>query len=121
SSATTEEVKAAEQSAKAVLAQSASSSAVGLNSEKGLSASDSKFLSEAKSLMQQIKMLIKLETKKAEDEKKAQAAINEMTKALEDAPAAIAQSNLAEANTEYTATGDSVPAASESGTVSISV
>ncbi len=115
------EVKAAEQSAKAVLAQAATSPTVNLNSEKGLSAGDSKFLAEAKSLMQQIKMLIKLETKKAEDEKKAQAAINEMNKALEDAPAAIAQSNLAEATTEYSATGESMASVTEASSVSISV
>ncbi|MGL6040359.1 MAG: hypothetical protein ACRC01_04065, partial [Deefgea sp.] len=88
-----------------------------------LSAEDSAFLTEAKTQMGRIKMLIALETKKAEDEKKGRAATEEMDKALQEAPQNLAAENqaLAQVSTEYSAAGVGVSAAGESTSISISV
>ena len=95
----------------------------GAHANSNLSADDKEFLADAKMLMGRIKMLIALETKKAEDTKKGREAVFEMEKSLDDAPKSLAAEYAAEAQstTEYTATGISISPVSESNSVSISV
>ncbi|WP_295748187.1 hypothetical protein [Undibacterium sp.] len=71
----------------------------------GLSAPDRAFLAEAKILMGKIKLLIALESKKAEDDKKAQQASKEMDDAFETATMSLMQENTSLA---YAANGQSV-------------
>lgn len=71
----------------------------------GMSAQDRAFFADVKNLMNRIKMLIQMETKKAEDEKKATAAIQEMDKAFNSATAGVMQENTTQA---YDASGISV-------------
>jgi hypothetical protein len=71
----------------------------------GMSAQDRAFFADVKNLMNRIKMLIQMETKKAEDEKKAKAAIQEMDKAFNSATAGVMQENTTQS---YDASGISV-------------
>jgi hypothetical protein len=71
----------------------------------GLSAPDRAFLAEAKILMGKIKLLIALESKKAEDDKKAQEASQEMDDAFKSATMSLMQENTSLA---YAANGQSV-------------
>jgi hypothetical protein len=71
----------------------------------GLSAPDRAFLAEAKILMGKIKLLIALESKKAEDDKKAQEASKEMDDAFKSATMSLMQENTSLA---YAANGQSV-------------
>jgi hypothetical protein len=121
------DIQAAEQSAKDVLAQvsAAPSGALvqGLSANSDVSDEDKAFLVEAKTLMGRIKMLIALETKKAEDVKKGRQAVAEMESAFDEAPKNLAAENAAMAGsaTEYSAAGVGVSPAGESTSVSISV
>ncbi|QZA80473.1 hypothetical protein [Deefgea piscis] len=94
----------ADQLAKAVLSQVTAQASLA-SSKGGVCAEDQQFLHEAKALLGRIKVLIGLETKTAEDEKKARAAIREVEGALEDAPGDLAQSTE---TTSYTAGGEGV-------------
>lgn len=91
--------------AKAVLSQVTAQANLASSSKGGVTGEDQQFLHEAKALLGRIKVLIGLETKTAEDEKKARAAIRDAEGALEEAPGDLAQSNLA---TGYTAGGEGV-------------
>jgi hypothetical protein len=71
----------------------------------GLSAPDRAFLAEAKILMGKIKLLIALESKKAEDDKKAQQASQEMDDAFKSTTMSLMQENTSLA---YAANGQSV-------------
>jgi hypothetical protein len=75
------------------------------NTSSGMSAQDRAFFADVKNLMNRIKMLIQMETKKAEDEKKAKAAIQEMDKAFNSATAGVMQENTTQA---YDASGISI-------------
>ena len=75
------------------------------SNSSGISAQDRAFFADAKTLMNRIKMLIQMETQKAEDEKKATAAIQEMDKAFNSATTGLMQENTTQA---YDASGISV-------------
>jgi hypothetical protein len=83
----------------------------------GMSAQDRAFFADVKNLMNRIKMLIQMETKKAEDEKKAKAAIQEMDKAFNSATAALMQENTTQA---YDASGLSVTESIATTSISVS-
>ncbi|MFZ6750193.1 hypothetical protein [Undibacterium sp. Ren11W] len=81
----------------------------------GLSPQDRAFLAEAKILMGKIKLLIAIESKKAEDDKKAQAATKEMDDAFKTTTMSLMQENTSMA---YAANGLSVTDSSSTPSLS---